>query len=96
MVDRRSPLERMIDEACGVTPQTTFGPSILLQCPICIQKKFVPLHRNDPPGAVRLEFPCIPCGTKKYGSLAAFKASDEEVHYFDNKGREIDLDGKVL
>ena len=60
----RTPIERMIDEACGVpdgwvpTPQKDW---ILLCCPRCKRSLTVQRTPDDPSRATRLELCCPAC-----------------------------------
>jgi hypothetical protein len=83
-----SPIERMIDTACGIAPGSRPPPAprrtIVLECPTCGEAKMVffadPI---DPPAAVRATFPC--------GCGACRATEADEVHYFDAEGRELDI-----
>ena len=75
----RSPIERMIDEACGYDP-TKKPPKkekITLRCPRCGKEKLVDRSTTDPPGTVVIETDCPPCG----GGIT----------YYDKDGNSIPL-----
>ena len=80
---RLSPIERMIDEACGHTPgrALTDRAFVTLECPTCKKKKTVARHKSDLPGTVRVVTPCPDC-------------SDETaiIDYFDANGKQITHD----
>jgi hypothetical protein len=80
--DTRSPLERMIDAACGRDPgwrPTRALQSVTLRCPRCTRCATVPRHETDAPGTAIVEYPCHDC----------HPAPDEAVHYFDIQGHAI-------
>ncbi len=49
-----SPLDRMIDEACGLKP----GAFVTMQCPTCQKEKQAPRHETDPEGTAVVEADC--------------------------------------
>lgn len=76
-----SPIERMIDAACGVKPGDTPAPPsrIQLECKKCGKTKMVQRVKHDPPAAVKV---CITCPECNPGDF------DETMH-FDAEGRHL-------
>ena len=85
----RSPIETMIDRACGFD-QSAPRPVrdlVILRCPICKKEKKVDRHKSDPPGCTVVETACPDCS----------RSGDFEiVDYFNAAGAQIDCDGKVI
>jgi len=79
MKDTRSPIERLIDKACGYVPGTPPSwPHVTLRCPKCDKHRFVPKEDSDPKGTFRVDANCPGC------------AGDyQEIRYFDRQGKEI-------
>lgn len=75
----RSPIEMMVDKACGYDPAKAV-PTITLRCPVCSKEKEVGRHRTDPKEAKVVLSECLDCG--KSGGF-------EEVWYLDSTGKEI-------
>lgn len=66
-----SPLDRMIDEACGITPakreelaKIARETYINLRCPKCNRKTTTKRDKTDPKSAVVLLVPCQKCFPK--------------------------------
>ena len=83
----RSPIERMIDEACGFDPDAPEPKRDLLnlRCPQCSKVFLVDRSAVDPPGAAVIECPCLDC-----------RDHDPVVRWFNAEGRELDFDGKLM
>jgi ribosomal protein S27E len=83
MTDHRSPLARMIDQACGIPdglPTISFrveGILLTLRCPDCQRTQIVPSHASDLPGSQLIEARCPACGPV------------ETVRYFDQEGLDV-------
>ncbi len=78
----RSPIERMIDAACGYDA-TDAKPKIYrgfprLRCPKCEREQNTALDKSDPKGAMLV----VVCCPKCCGDF-------EEIHYFDKAGNEL-------
>lgn len=74
-----TPLERMIDEACGYDPSVKRVAMISLRCPKCKVSKDAPLHVLDPEGTVTIEYACPRCRKEGDGSKW-FDADGNELH----------------
>ena len=74
-----SPIERMIDEACGVKP----GDFVTLRCPECNREKRVAKAENDPDGTAVVVAVCDRCDD----------GSKSLVDYYDGQGRWYGPDG---
>lgn len=72
-----TPIERMIDKACGVKPEYWQRHFVLLKCPKCKAEKRVYRHSSDPKSAVAIEAACPKCGPV------------ETIRYFDAAGLEV-------
>ena len=78
----RSPIEAMIDAACGYVGGSDCR-FVQLRCPRCKRTKRVRRHSSDPPNCATLEFACPQCNP----------TDDEMVDYYDENGHQINLDG---
>ncbi len=78
----RSPIEMMVDQACGYDPDAPLPPKVLLECPICQRTKLVEKDKSDPEGAVRIVYKCNTCEPPGAGF--------DSLRYFDKDGKEID------
>lgn len=74
-----SPIERMIDKACGVTPESIFPETILLRCPNCMREKRAAREKTDPNGTAVVVTQCPKCVGGDFSS----------TQYFDSHGTEI-------
>lgn len=76
--DTRSPLDRLIDAACGIPN----GPpkSVVLVCQKCKKEKRCRLDKTDPKGTVRIELTCPDCWTD---------GSFETAIFFNKNGKQI-------
>lgn len=77
----RTPIEIMIDRACGIPDGPPPRPPvalITLRCPICGQEKQVEREWFDPLGAVVQVFACLTC-----------RKPDAQVVWLDKDGREV-------
>ncbi len=80
----RSPIARMIDEACGIKPgdlERERGLWVTMRCPTCKKEKRAQNHHTDPKGTAVVQVDCLDCdqpGDK-----------DEGVRYFDEHGQEL-------
>ena len=77
---RLAPIERMIDEACGLRSGKKLAGMafVTLECPTCKKKKTVPRDKTDLPGTARVVMNCPDC-------------CDEAtiIDYFDANGKQI-------
>lgn len=93
-----SPLERMIDQACGVTPEQrakwqreAAAPKIVLACQRCTAERAVTRDPVWPAGAAFCFFPCSDCITAGE-QLAVMKGKSEgtpPLEFFDALGVRI-------
>lgn len=74
----RSPIEKMIDDACGVSPKQE-PRQIVLYCSGCLLRKSVDRHENDPPNAVLAHIQCPECVGGDF----------DTTYYYDVNGNEI-------
>lgn len=77
----RSPIERMVDEACGVPADYVPPPRVTLECNVCSKTKSVPIDPTDPPGTAKVRMPCPECA----------KGDRVMIDYFDKDGKQIGL-----
>lgn len=78
-VESRSPIEMMVNKACGYDPAKTV-PTVTLRCPVCSKEKEVGRHRTDPEETKVVLSSCAECSS--LGNSA-------EVRYLDSTGKEI-------
>jgi len=82
----RTPIEAMIDQACGVIEPGHIRrnhPLVTLRCPECKHEKKVVRAKSDPPGTAVVQFICVNC-------LNAKNAEDNsDVIYFDSDGNQL-------
>lgn len=59
----RSPIEIMIDQACGFTEVVRPRPlpQIKIACPVCLKEDMTVRRNRDPKRAAVLEVPCPDC-----------------------------------
>jgi hypothetical protein len=80
----RSPLDKMIDRACGLPdgwendPKYN-PPQVTLECKKCKKTKRVAKDKTDPEGTARVLMQCPECNPGDF----------DEPAYFDNNGKEI-------
>lgn len=76
----RSPIEAMIDKACGHVPSAPSPQreTVTLHCPMCGQTKLALKAKTDPPGTVTIHAPCPKCVRDYYGES-----------YYDAEGKQI-------
>ena len=70
-----SPIDRMIDEACGVKP----GDFVTLVCNGCGQRKRAPKDETDPKDTAEVHVRCPKCNGGDF----------DLIEYFDAHGRQI-------
>ena len=74
----RTPIEKMIDDACGITPQE-IPAQIKLYCPKCERTGSATLEKSDPEGAVLAHIQCPECVQGDFDSPRFFDSNDEEL-----------------
>ena len=82
----RSPIEMMVDRACGVPDDYVPPPRVTLECSGCKRTKSAPVDPTDPPGTARIVMLCPECA----------KGDRSLIDYYDKDGRQIDPDGKPM
>jgi hypothetical protein len=78
----RSPIEMMIDKACGYDPSkrpSPRPPAVILRCPSCAKEKGTWKHKSDPVGTAVVQSRCPECCGGDF---------DTPI-YFDHAGKEI-------
>lgn len=85
----RSPMQRMVDQACGFDPDAPIAPrdTITLRCPSCKKEKSADWDKTDPPGCAVVETTCHDCHNS---------GDFELVDYFNAAGEQINLDGETF
>lgn len=76
---RRSPVERMVDRACGIPDDWVPPPRVTLECSRCGKKKDVAMDATDPPGTARIRMLCPECA----------KGDRSMIDYFDKNGKQL-------
>jgi hypothetical protein len=77
-----SPIEMMIDKACGFDRANfTPPPQVTLRCPNCKNEKRVALDKTDPPNVAVVETACPKCSAD---------GDFESVLYFDAQGKQLE------
>lgn len=72
-----SPLERMIDKACGFKA----GAFVTMRCPTCRKENRAPRHETDLEGTAVVQADCPGC--------ACTGDKDYAIQYFDAHGQEL-------
>ena len=76
-----SPIERMVDAACGYVPgKPTVSKTILLRCPKCKRTKRVAKDKLEPKTAVELVLECPDCFRE---------GTFEDPRYLDKNRKDI-------
>lgn len=82
----RSPIEMLVDKACGYDPDKETktrkpepGPDIEMSCPECREVLMVYGDESDPEGTAKIETACPKCST-----------GDFKISYFDSEGNLIE------
>jgi hypothetical protein len=70
----------------GVPDDHKPPPRVMLECTRCKRTKSAALDATDPPGCATIKMLCPECS----------KGDFSLVDYFDNDGRQIDLEGKPM
>lgn len=77
---KRSPIEMMVDQACGFDPDAPENQPVTLMCPDCKKTKSVSRDKTDPAGTAFIHLSCPDCW--KDGGF-------ENPSFFDVNGLEI-------
>lgn len=84
----RSPIERMIDAACGITEADRVEMrrgQITMKCRSCGDTRSAARDASDPPGADTIVFPCPNCRTEPWPDPVCLDVEGREIA-FDMKG----------
>lgn len=82
----RSPIERIVDRACGIPDDYEPPPRVTLECSGCKRTKDAAMDPTDPTGTARVVMRCPECAGGDFSM----------VDYFNKDGQQIDLEGKVI
>jgi rubredoxin len=84
-----SPIERMIDAACGVPKSERFDrpAPVKLECPKCGAEKMAARDKTDPPNTYIVKLTCPKCHDE---------GDFQQVDYFNQQGEQIDLSGNPV
>lgn len=77
-----SPIDSMIDQACGVPPGWKGRPHVTLFCHKCNKTKRVPKDDTDPPNTARVETLCPECCGGDFSEVLYFDASGKQILEF--------------
>lgn len=72
----RSPIEMMIDKACGITEPLEPVEMITLRCPECGREKSAEKHFTDLPGTAVVVAHCDKCPCEDNGVYPTYFAAD--------------------
>jgi len=79
-VSRQSPIDALIDKACGLPDDYTPPEMIEIHCTGCERSTKVPVDKSDPPGTVTANILCPECVVGDF----------DLPQYFDAEGNELD------
>ena len=82
MMRRRSPIEIMVDRACGV-PDDYEPLPVLLSCPDCGRQRRTERVEGDPEGTIEISVTCPECG---HGDKEC------DIEYFGADGQRLYAD----
>ena len=82
----RTPIEIMIDRACGITERDTHAVValshwIMMHCPTCGREQYARRHWTDPPGTAVVQARCPEC----------IGVDGDEVIYFDAQKQQLTI-----
>lgn len=92
----RSPIERMIDEACGIGGDQPTKPPVqyvTLFCPGCESAKTVKRDDSDLPGTMTIHARCPDCNPGDFDEVIYFDADGTQL--LDDPEQERNMDGNV-
>ena len=75
----RSPIEMMIDKACGFDRAAFEKNTVMLRCPECKRTKRVERHVSDLPGTATVEAHCDKCNGEDNGQVQYFRADGTQI-----------------
>jgi hypothetical protein len=79
-------MDAMIDKATGYKPKPPPKGKIRLYCRTCKRSQYADKEDTDPPNCAIIDVTCPDCN---HGDHVL-------VDYFDEAGRQIDLDGNLM
>ena len=75
----RTPIQRMVDRACGLPDDWQPSPRVMLECSSCKRTKSAEVDPTDPPGTAKIVMLCPECA----------KGDFSMIEYFDKDGKQI-------
>ncbi len=75
----RTPIDRMIDAACGIDPDRGY---VILTCPDCDRVKKVVRDETDHPKAAYVSYPCPGCRGESEPEVEYFDAAMNPLHHW--------------
>jgi len=86
MSERKSLMDALVDQACGLVPESAFAKwsdehGITLECVTCGRTKRTSRMKSDPKNAVKAVFPCPVCWPSGHKSI--------ELKYYDKDGNQV-------
>ena len=75
----RSPIEMMVDKACGFDPSAPRKPRVMLYCPKCKRRQSAALDPTDPPGTATVIVQCPKCNGGDFDTPKYQDASGAEL-----------------
>lgn len=78
----RSPIEMMVDKACGFDASAPRPPRVTIYCPKCKRRQSVAKHETDPPNTATVCIQCPKCNSGDFDTPS----------YYDAQGRELDFE----
>lgn len=82
---RISPIEMMIDRACGFDGSRP-APGVILVCPACRRQKRVAKDATDPEGTAEVHVRCPSCNSGDFDMPLYFDAVGTELFFEDRDG----------
>ncbi len=75
----RSPIQRMVDRACGVPDDWEPPARVMLVCTQCHRAKDAELDPTDPPGTAKVVMLCPECARGDFSM----------IYYYDKDGKQL-------
>ena len=76
---RRTPIQRMVDRACGIPDDYEPPPRVTLECHKCGKTKDAEMDKTDPPGTAKVRMLCPACANGDFSM----------IDYFDKNGKQL-------
>jgi hypothetical protein len=88
----RSPIERMVDEACGIKngDVTASSELVTLVCPKCQRRAQVEKYETDPVGTTEVHVVCDRCNPGDFDVPVYFSADGQELFFADRPTQETE------